>query len=112
MITAPARCFAFRTCAECSGVEPGEMLGTSTESRRRAPLASVPFLDAPMTALYFASVVLKIRSFLSSRATSTLVGISTTCNGDLDEPSLGLGGTGHAGELVVEAEVVLGDRRA
>ena len=61
------------------------------------------------TALNFASIVLKIRSFLSSRATSTFVGIGTTFEAvDLDELLLlGLRGAGHAGELLVEAEVVL-----
>ena len=71
-------------------------------------------LMSSMTASNFASFVLKIRSFLSSRATSTLVGISTTCEVvDLDELLLlGLRGAGHPGELLVEAEVVLQrDRR-
>ena len=66
------------------------------------------------TAVNFASIVLKIRSFLSSRTTGTLVGIGTTLEAvDLDELLLlGLRGAGHAGELLVEAEVVLErDRR-
>ena len=84
MISASRSCsFAFRTlcgipwrsssCERCSEVSTA-IVPTSTgwPFSWRSRMSS-------MTALNFASVVLKIMSFLSSRATLTLVGISTTC---------------------------------
>ena len=67
-----------------------------------------------MTALNFASFVLKMKSCWSSRATLTVRrDLDDVQLVDLDELLLlGLRGTGHAGELLVEAEVVLErDRR-
>ena len=75
---------------------------------------SLRSLTSATTASNFASTVLKIRSFLSSRATGD-VGrdLDDVEAVDLDELLLlGLRGTGHAAELLVEAEVVLQrDRR-
>ena len=83
MISASRACsFAFRTVCGTpwrfsSSLRYSEVSTAIVPTSTGWPF-SLRSLMSSTTALNFASTVLKIRSFLSSRATATLVGISTT----------------------------------